>query len=613
MTDTNRAPWVLALSSLALGAACVADSLDLAEDEQEIINGYADYGDQNRNAAVWVGGCSGALVAPDMVLTAAHCLGGRASAWEDDATVGRGAWRTLGADIEIRIGPNPASPVSTTWARWSNVAGFDDIALLLLTERVPNVRPAKIMNAAELDRVGGLEGKTLYNPGYGSECRSWLAPRAYGYVRYDGGTPRGVNTFRGQFIAYDGQQPRIEGGDSGSPLFWWNGSEARLYLVGIALGYSGGSACSDNGRIQPHYIAPFGTGAGDPAKPDISAWLDAQVNQTMRRTTFQPFAAGDRWHDFFCIDSEVCGTGDFDGDGKDDIITFTRGSAGDVYVGRSYGFRTPSSSSFLQPGRGFESRLWHASFGYNSEIVGVLDIDRDGRADVFAGSSTAVWIARSSGTAFGTSYRAITTGICNPTTKVCAPGEIRRDTGGADLLSIDRASGAATVYRSSGGYLYADSFDTSAIAGACIPPRQCTLKDMDGDGDDDLVIVHADAYGHVDIATNLSSRFAAPVRWVNNACYVLGGFRRTCSLGDVDGNGRPDLVIADHAVARVHVVRNGHTSVEQRWHANLCGDGHVCMAADFNGDGLDDVVDFARSAASATVGDVFVQTSIATY
>jgi hypothetical protein len=46
---------------------------------------------------------------------------------------------------------------------------------------------------------------------------------------------------------------------------------------------------------------------------------------------------GVKWHDYFAPAGEVPGVGDFDGDGLDDIVTFTRGTAADVFVGRSTG------------------------------------------------------------------------------------------------------------------------------------------------------------------------------------------------------------------------------------------------------------------------------------
>jgi hypothetical protein len=44
-----------------------------------------------------------------------------------------------------------------------------------------------------------------------------------------------------------------------------------------------------------------------------------------------------KWHDFFAPAGETPLTGDFNGDGKDDIVTFTHGSLNDVYVALSTG------------------------------------------------------------------------------------------------------------------------------------------------------------------------------------------------------------------------------------------------------------------------------------
>lgn len=62
-----------------------------------------------------------------------------------------------------------------------------------------------------------------------------------------------------------------------------------------------------------------------------------------------------KWHDWFAPNEEIPGTGDFNGDGKDDVVTFTRGAAGDVFVGKS-------------TGTGFEAApKWHDSFAINKE------------------------------------------------------------------------------------------------------------------------------------------------------------------------------------------------------------------------------------------------------
>jgi len=64
---------------LLICAGCVVDvgsEGDVASRSEPIINGYNDTNNAIFNAAVWVGGCTGLVVAPNMVLTAGHCAKG---------------------------------------------------------------------------------------------------------------------------------------------------------------------------------------------------------------------------------------------------------------------------------------------------------------------------------------------------------------------------------------------------------------------------------------------------------------------------------------------------------------------------------------------------------
>lgn len=61
--------------------------------------------------------------------------------------------------------------------------------------------------------------------------------------------------------------------------------------------------------------------------------------------------------DFFAVGTEIPAIGDFNGDGRDDIATFTRGSAADVFVALSNG------SSFVGT-----SVKWHDFFAVGAEI-----------------------------------------------------------------------------------------------------------------------------------------------------------------------------------------------------------------------------------------------------
>src|SRR5207249_10460276 len=109
--------------------------------------------------------------------------------------------------------------------------------------------------------------------------------------------------------------------------------------------------------------------------------------------TAHRFAGADvEWDDFVAMGGVSAAVGDFNGDGKDDIVTFTRGPAADVYVALSTGH------SFV--GTGWK---WHDFFAVGSEIPGTGDYNGDGRDDIVTftrGPAADVYVALSNGHTF---------------------------------------------------------------------------------------------------------------------------------------------------------------------------------------------------------------------
>ncbi len=235
-----------------------------------------------------------------------------------------------------------------------------------------------------------------------------------------------------------------------------------------------------------------------------------------------------KWHDFFALDGETPLTGDFNGDGRDDIVTFTHGSLADVHVALSTGTAFGGSAK------------WHDYFSLSGEVPSVGDVNGDGRDDIitFTRDRLAdVHVALSTGSGFGASQK------------------------------------------------WQDFF---GIAG-----ESPGVADVNGDGRDDAVVFTQGGLGDVYVALSTGNGFAASAKWHDMMAPGLESPR----LGDFTGDGRADIAaFTGETTGDVYVAASTGTSFGPagRWHDFFAPVGEFPYVGDYNADGRGDIVAFTR-------------------
>jgi hypothetical protein len=262
---------------------------------------------------------------------------------------------------------------------------------------------------------------------------------------------------------------------------------------------------------------------------------------------------------------------DVNGDGKLDIIT-----ANDPGDGAFFG-ATPSISVFLGNGNGtFQSARTSFVLPSDSYSLAVGDFNGDGRIDIVAAGYNSVTVVPNYNIYGGGYFTSAQTYTFAPYTALApssvAVGDFNGD-GKPDIAATAYYDGTVNVLLNkgdgSGTFLAAQPYAAGGIAAAL------AVGDFNGDGKLDLVVAN-DSNNTVSVLMNNGDGTFGAAQ-----SYAVGGAAMSVAVGDFNHDGKLDIVVAG---AEMDVLLNNGTGTFATAQKVGPAGGDV-VVGDFNGDG----------------------------
>jgi len=286
--------------------------------------------------------------------------------------------------------------------------------------------------------------------------------------------------------------------------------------------------------------------------------------------------------------------GDLDGDGKPDLAVANFG-------GNTVSVLRNTSSSGAITAASFAAKVDFAT-GNSPISVAIGDLDSDGKPDLavvnYGGNTVSLLRNTSaSGPITAASFAAKVDFATGGIPYSVAIGDLDGD-GKPDLAVANEGSNTVSVFRStaSSGSITAASFAAKVDFATGINPISVAIGDLDGDGKPDLALANYSGNTISVLRNTASSGSITAASFAANVDFATGSNPYSVAIGDLDGDGKPDLALANYGSSTVSVLRNTASNgsiTAASFAANVdfaTGSGPISVAiGDLDGDGKPDL------------------------
>jgi FG-GAP-like repeat/IPT/TIG domain/FG-GAP repeat len=298
--------------------------------------------------------------------------------------------------------------------------------------------------------------------------------------------------------------------------------------------------------------------------------------------------------------------GDLDGDGKPEMVVANNGSNTVSVFRNTFSVGSITTSSFA-------SKVDFTT-GTSPQAVSIGDLDRDGRPDLAvanAGSNT-VSIFRNTSSVGSINTGSFAFGVDIATGSIpysVSIGDLDGD-GKPDLAVANDGSNTVSIFRNTSfiGVINTGSFASKVDFATGTEPQSVSIGDLDGDGKLDLATAN-NISNTVSVLRNTSSSGSITTgSFAGKVDFATGLNPNSVSISDLDGDGKSDLATANYSVNSISVFQNTSSvgSITTGSFANkvdfTTGSGpYSVKIGDLDGDGKPDLVSVSLNANTLSI------------